>query len=418
MLWYDAAMYRVVLPVPPRPELQRVYERHAAILESALHELQRTIKGAVESQGLRPTLKYRIKSFDSAYEKILRRSRTLTEGDAVEITDMLGVRVICPFVEDIARAETVLRDALDVVEVERKGADLGAKEFGYASVHLLARLPAGLAERSELGEDWLYEVQLRTILQDAWAEVEHELVYKADLTPVDDQLRRKLAALNANLTLSDIIFQEIRDYSRTMQRQLMRRRETFWSQIDDVPERETVDSIDTDPINTGSDTIDSMLIAALHAHNQKDYAAAIRIYSDILAYGPIDNVAAIIHTHRGMARFALNDRVGAIEDFSATIRLSPQAVRAYYYRGVVQRHLGQLDAALTDLSRGLELDPYHVESLIARARTYRERGRNAEAQADYETARKLDPEHQAVLGMQAEIENGVSAELVRRIERM
>jgi putative GTP pyrophosphokinase len=38
-------------------------------------------------------------------------------------------------------------------------------------------------------------VQLRTILQDAWAEVEHELIYKSDIKLPNASIRRKLAAL-------------------------------------------------------------------------------------------------------------------------------------------------------------------------------------------------------------------------------
>ena len=55
-------------------------------------------------------------------------------------------------------------------------------------------------------------------MQDAWAEVEHELVYKSDITLPNQSIRRKLASLNATLTLSDLIFQEIRDYQKEIRR--------------------------------------------------------------------------------------------------------------------------------------------------------------------------------------------------------
>ncbi len=386
-------MYRFVLPLRSRRELQDDYDQHAVVLEKALHELQRRIRRTVEQHELRPTMKFRIKSFDSFYEKLLRRSRDLEDGDTLEITDLLGIRVVCPFVEDIARAEEILREAYPVTEVERKGSELATTEFGYSSVHLLTALPGDICDSFHLNSEWVCEVQLRTILQDAWAEVEHELVYKAELTPLDGKLRRKLAALNANLTLSDIIFQEIRDYQRSMQRKLMKRRETFWSQLSGV--ESSVDAADSevDAIHTGSDTIDSMLIKALHAHNQKDYAAAVRMYADILAYQPQDHVAAVIHSHRGMARFALGDADGAVEDFSATIRLSPQTTRAYYYRGVVYHQQGRLETALVDFSRCLEFDPYHVDSRIARARVYLALGDVEAAAADGQMVEKLDPDH-------------------------
>lgn len=404
-------MYRQVLPVPSRRTLQQKYDQHAASIDKALHETQRRIALAVGNNDVRATLKYRVKSFDSYYEKLLRRSRGLENGTAVEITDLLGVRVVCPFMEEIQTIESALHAAFTVREVERKGSQLGFQEFGYSSVHLLVDLPEDIRHSFHLGGEWICEVQVRTILQDAWAEVEHELVYKADLTPLDQRLRRKLAALNANLTLSDIIFQEIRDYQRSLHRKLMRRRETFWTELGEPTPLENemengVSPGDHDPemIETGSDTIDVMLIQALQAHNQKDYGTAERIYSDILAYQPSDYIAAIIHTHRGMARFATGDAEGAIEDFSTTIRISPQTTKAYYYRGVVQRSEDRMDGALADFSRCLEYDPYHIESRVARARIFREQGEIDAAVADFRMAHDLDPDHPAVDLLAAEME--------------
>ena len=398
-------MYRQVLPLPGRRELQEEYEQHAVVLEKALHEVQRRIRRTVELQGLRPTMKYRIKSFDSFYEKLLRRSRDLAPGDEVEITDLLGVRVVCPFVEDISHAVDTVQEAFEVTEVEKKGADLATTEFGYSSVHLLTRLPGDICDSFHLSGGWLCEVQLRTILQDAWAEVEHELVYKAELTPLDGKLRRKLSALNANLTLSDIIFQEIRDYQRALQSKLMRRREGFWADLnatDPVGAASRAESED-DSLRTGSDTIDSMLIKALHAHNQKDYAGAIRLYTDILAYQPESHVAAIIHSHRGMARFAVGDGIGAIDDFTSTIELSPQTVRAYYYRGVVYRHQERYQTALEDFTRCLEFDPYHVDARIARARLNLHLGDVAAAREDCFALEEIEPDHPEIVRLCNEI---------------
>jgi putative GTP pyrophosphokinase len=77
-------------------------------------------------------------------------------------------------------------------------------------------LPDDLANGLSFLDPPVCEVQVRTILQDAWAEVEHELVYKAEFTPFDEPMKRKLAALNANLTLSDMLFQEITGLSASV----------------------------------------------------------------------------------------------------------------------------------------------------------------------------------------------------------
>ena len=405
-------MYRISLPIPARRELEIRYEQYAFALEKALHELQRRMSRTLTGRERRPSLKYRVKSFDSFYEKLLRRAREQSDSTEIVINDLLGVRVVCPFIEDIIEVERTLRTQFDVIEIERKGENLSASEFGYSSVHLLIHLPKDILDSFHMNGTWICEIQLRTILQDAWAEVEHELVYKAEFTPLDSSLRRKLAALNANLTLSDIIFQEIREYQRTMQANLMKRRETFWSQLAETQTADEYENGETEAetIHTGSDTIDGMLIQALHAHNQKDYREAIAKYTDILAYQPQDHVAAIIYTHRGMAYFAIGNTNAAIDDFSATIVISPHTTKAYYYRGVVQRSIERLDHALDDFSRCLEFDPYHIDSRIARARLYYQRGDLDAARADCAMARNLEPDHPGVDALCAQIERNGNAE--------
>jgi putative GTP pyrophosphokinase len=114
----------------------------------------------------------------------------------------------------VADIEKLVRSNFPVFEVERKGEEQSFREFGYRSVHLNLRLSSGN----------FCEIQIRTILQDAWAEVEHEIVYKGSFTPFDEPLKRKLAALNATLSLSDIIFQELRNYQRKLNREVRFRR--------------------------------------------------------------------------------------------------------------------------------------------------------------------------------------------------
>lgn len=406
-------MYHFMLPLPPRQELQPQYEQRVVTLEKALFEMQRRVRRCLSRVDVSPTLKFRIKRFESLYEKLLRRSRENPDATSLPITDILGIRVVCPFMEDLAVVEDAISAAFEVSEVERKGSQLGTTEFGYSSVHLLLPLPDDIRDSFHLDQQHICEVQLRTILQDAWAEVEHELVYKAELTPLDGKLRRKLAALNANLTLSDIIFQEIRDYQRTMSVHLMRRRADLWGQLENITGEESGgEESDTDIIETGSETIDGLLLKALHCHNQRDYEEAMRIYTDILAYQPEDVVAAIIHTHRGMARFALNDPHGAIEDFSATIDMDPHATRAYHYRGVVFRSLGERSQAMKDFDRSLESDPFHLDSRLARGALRREAGDIDGAREDYLAAWNMEQENPAVqalgkeLGFSGEVEDG------------
>ncbi|MFP4301988.1 MAG: tetratricopeptide repeat protein [Spirochaetaceae bacterium] len=392
-------MTSIKLPLPSKQKLRDTYENRFPLYEKALFELQRRLREELKKRGLQPSIKYRVKSFDSYYEKLLRRVRELpSSAEQVELNDLLGLRVVCPFIEDLTAVENGVLDAFDVVEVERKGSEFTAQEFGYDATHCLVRVPTDIRESFHLQESLLWEVQLRTILQDAWAEVEHELIYKAEFTPFDEPLRRKLAALNANLTLSDIIFQEIRDYQRQLHSQLLTRREGFWRKIHGEEESEEEIAVPIAPAPSASeagdrDSMDTMLLKALHAHNRKRYGEAISIYSEILKHQPKPHIRGIVHIHRGMARFAQGDLDGAIEDFSTALSYDQKSTKAYFYRGLAHRTQGYLESALRDFSICLDFDQYNADALYARALVYRSLGDRSAATADCRQALNVDPDH-------------------------
>jgi len=225
-------MTTISLPLPAKQKLRSQYSERVDVYEKVLYEFQRRLKQTLHRIGIPATIKYRVKGFDSLYEKVLRKLKSTGQQEGVvQLTDLLGLRVVCAFIEDLNKAEDQIRQSLQVIEVERKGSNFTVKEFGYESTHYLVRVPDDIVDSFHVDADVVCEIQLRTILQDAWAEVEHELVYKAEFTPFDEPLRRKLAALNANLSLSDIIFQEIRDYQRQLHHELRRRRDLVmeWS---------------------------------------------------------------------------------------------------------------------------------------------------------------------------------------------
>ncbi len=403
-------MTSIKLPLPSKQKLRDTYENRFPLYEKALFELHRRLREELKKRGLHPSIKYRVKSFESYYEKLLRRIRNLPSAvEQVELHDLLGLRVVCPFIEDLTAVENAVLEAFDVVEVERKGSEFTAQEFGYDATHCLVSVPADIRESFHLHESLLWEVQLRTILQDAWAEVEHELIYKAEFTPFDEPLRRKLAALNANLTLSDIIFQEIRDYQRQLHSQLLTRREGFWRQIHGEEEEEAVE-VPAAPSPLASEvgdreSMDTMLLKALHAHNRKRYDQAISIYSEILKHQPKAHIRGIVYIHRGMAQFAQGDLDGAIEDFSTTLGYDQKSVKAYFYRGLAYRTKGDLDAALRDFSTCLDFDQYNADALYARAMVYRSMDDRSAATADCRQALNVDPDHADARALLRELES-------------
>jgi putative GTP pyrophosphokinase len=392
--------------IPDRGALRSAYEDRKPGYSRILAALETKLRAALEKDSLSPIIKGRVKTFDSWYSKKIRLLRNARAAHAhpIPITDIVALRVVCPFLGDLKLAEASICSSLKVLDVERKGSERSFREFGYESIHLLVELPEDLREEARDFDCFAFEVQLRTILQEAWAEVEHELVYKAEFTPFDEPMKRKLAALNANLSLSDIIFQEILDYQRRLNTALERRRSAFYGKIEDVMDRPLVfdgeEAEKASPLSSPiprSTNMDDLLLAALTAHNSEDYQNASRIYSDILAQGPDKEIAAVVYKHRGMAYFSQSKYKKSIEDFGSSLELVPSDHKAAYYRGVVRSVLQDYLGAIADFDLALSIHPYHFFSLYRRAMAYWHIGDYAQALADSEAALKLEPENQQAL---------------------
>ena len=282
--------------LPNKLEIEKRYESYRPAFNEILDKIENLLKQKINLPS-NPTYKARIKSFPSYYKKILRQKAKESSQsiELVTLTDMIGIRVICAFVEDLALVEKQVVESFDVKEIERKGADQSFKEFGYESVHILIAIPENCLPESgispELRKNLVCEIQVRTILQDAWAEVEHELIYKTEFSPFDMPLRRKLASINASLSLADTIFQEIRDYQKKLQLETSERRESFYEKVDETTgefseEEKSKLKSDTKEIGKASQfirgTIDDMLLDAIHAHNNGEMQKAIVIYTQIL----------------------------------------------------------------------------------------------------------------------------------------
>ena len=389
---------------PSQNELRRIYDEYADTRRLIVRDLEVFIEQALASLSSRPTIKGRTKHFASFFKKYLRN---LKHGNiSPRITDLMGIRIICPFIEDLAVVEGLIKNSFAVVEAERKG-HYTFKEFGYESTHLLIRIPDEITAKRGKTDCEVAEIQIRTILQDAWAEVEHELVYKAEFTPFDDPMKRKLAAVNASLSLADIIFQEIRTYQRQLNGELGKRRESFFQKIEEStdallfteaqPQRLEAPEVSAlAPLSPDSVSIDDLLLSALYAHNKNRFDEAIALYSRILELKPDHTISSLIYKHRGMANFARSHYDAAIDDFSHTLELDGKSYKAAYYRGVVRSVTKQYSGAIDDFTQSLDINPYQSFCLFRRGQAYYHIGDYPQALSDCEASLALEPENEAV----------------------
>ncbi len=136
-----------------------------------------------------------------------------------DITDQIGVRVITYVLSDVAAVAELLADQVLVTDDRDMGQETASQgRFGYASRHLLITLDAAREAQPDHAplRGRLAAVQIRTVLQHAWAEFEHDIRYKG--TVPDEHVRefdRRFTLAAGLLELADREFSTIRDRLRS-----------------------------------------------------------------------------------------------------------------------------------------------------------------------------------------------------------
>lgn len=364
--------------IPERKRLGLLYDRYRHDYQETLNKLYKQIRKLLVKTDINFNIKYRLKSFDSYFEKLLRLRR---EGESFTLlNDLLGMRVIVPFLEDVQQIQEIISANFKIVEIEHKGAKNSFREFSYDSIHILVDISEAHSGTTIPYMRKVCEIQIRTILQDAWAEVEHELIYKADIKLPNHSIKRKLASLNASLTLSDIIFQEIRDYEKGLAHWREQRHESF---LDKVKEDSPINLIDTlaepelpakekiamEPLKP-KNALEKDIFEALEAHSAHKYSVAIKIYNRILHNRLEPRIRSIIYNHRGMAHFVQSEYQKALKDFTKAIKFDSRNANAYNNRGMTYRVMQNYASALDDFTVSLDINPYQHETYHMRALTF------------------------------------------------
>ena len=129
----------------------------------------------------------RIKTPKSIMEKLLRKGHELSIASAREnLNDIAGVRVICPYIDDIYMIAELLTKQDDMQLICKNDYIKNPKPNGYRSLHLVVTVPVFLSKSTEHVK---VEIQLRTIAMDFWASLEHDLVYKLGKEKTEDMMR-------------------------------------------------------------------------------------------------------------------------------------------------------------------------------------------------------------------------------------
>jgi predicted RNase H-like nuclease/ppGpp synthetase/RelA/SpoT-type nucleotidyltranferase len=195
----------------PRDTVRRAVQEYAARhpeLVAAATSAVAMIGGILDEAGINYlTIDGRAKGIASFAEKATRSEsgKALYLDPLTDIGDQLGVRVITYVRDDVEAVAALLTEQLPVLD-DRDFGELTASQgrFGYASRHLQVEI-----------EGRVVQVQLRTVLQHAWAEFEHDIRYKGTV-PVEhaSEFDRRFTLAAGLLELADQEFSAIRERLR------------------------------------------------------------------------------------------------------------------------------------------------------------------------------------------------------------
>lgn len=208
-------------------------EQIAEDFELKRNEHQNTVKQYAEvlqqCSGVH-SLRYRVKETKHLIEKIIRKNPKYLEiGNALsknnyeqEITDLMGIRILLLFKEDWLEIHDYLIGTYKDVLIEppfvyvREGDDTSLyegrieirKEKPYRSVHYVIRSDKGLG----------IEIQVRTLYEEAWSEIDHKLRYPYNLT--NEMLANYINIMNRLTGVGDEMGTFIHSYIKNFQESL------------------------------------------------------------------------------------------------------------------------------------------------------------------------------------------------------
>lgn len=155
----------------------------------------------------------RAKTISSFAEKAIRKKDRLDD-PVHQLTDLCGARVICTTVNQMERVSDFIRQSFFIDEENSQdvATRLRTNEFGYRSLHFVVQLNPGgkilgVPIPRKIGQRKA-EIQVRTFLQHAWADISHDRLYKTAID-VPDTLERKAARLSAILEEAEASFTDL-----------------------------------------------------------------------------------------------------------------------------------------------------------------------------------------------------------------
>ena len=180
-----------------------------ALLESLTNNIPDIVISKIEG---------RVKDKEECLAKFTRKYRvdleTRNQSYSIvdHITDLIGLRIVCLYEDEIYKIQDALSSNFEIIAVTNKISEIETTEasFGYKGLHVDIRLKEDRLKFTEYSRyrGFIFEIQLRTVVQDSWSVLDHKIKYKKSI-PIS--LKRRINTLAALFELADREFGAIRD---------------------------------------------------------------------------------------------------------------------------------------------------------------------------------------------------------------
>lgn len=304
----------------PTQKILKDYDANLALFGDFKASCERLVAELLRLEGVTVhSVHARVKERPKLQEKLEREGKNYRA--LKDVTDIIGVRVITHFEDEVDKIGALIEREFvtDTDKSVDKRKLLDPDRFGYLSLHYICSLSH---DRIRLAENRRFrelacEIQIRSILQHAWAEIEHDLGYKSG-HGIPAPIRRRFSRLAGLLEVADEEFAAIRD-------DLSHYESKVRTEVTTAPEEVGIDNISLKAMFEQNQFIresDSEFVRSAGSTVDEDNDRLIEFLSKCLLYVGITTVQSLLESlrrHKDLLMFYARTRLRA-KEYSSMVR--------------------------------------------------------------------------------------------------
>lgn len=197
---FEAKIFKRKLNEDEIQEYVNWYLENRTLYHDLSLEVQKITSVILKKRGIKVR---EVKPREKEFESFKRKLQDGVTFDPKKMQDLAGIRIICFVKSDVKSVREAIENTFDVID--KKEADRKNDFSGYSDVQYVCKLKkARISSSEDLNqfENRYFEIQIRTILQDAWSEIEHDDIYK-NTEEIPEALRRRFFLVSNTLEMAD-----------------------------------------------------------------------------------------------------------------------------------------------------------------------------------------------------------------------